>query len=163
MQKINKESIQKTKQFWKNNYFLLLSLIPLIFIIIFQKDRVLEIPIFFGDQSVALFDLWSIQHFLVGILIGSLLLGSEKTEKPVKKWRVIIPFMIFVAISWEAVEVFLENGHILFNSFEGWSNRLITDPLMALLGGMVGYLIKDSWKIAVVPAILWLVIKALLL
>ncbi|MBU1558077.1 hypothetical protein KKC45_03890 [Patescibacteria group bacterium] len=155
--------LKKTKEFWDNNYFLILSLIPLFLIILFQPQQSTIIPVFFGDGEIALFDLWSIQHFLAGVLIGSLLL-SPKNE-PTKKWQRIIPFILFIALTWEAVEIYLETGVVFENwkNFEHWTNRIITDPLMILLGGAVGYLIKESWRIAVIPAIMWLVIKALLL
>lgn len=158
-----KKRLKETKKFWENNYFLIISLIPLILIILFQPHQISFIPIFFGDEKIAMFDLWSIQHFLAGVLIGSLLLGTKDT--PTKNWQRIIPFVLFVAFTWEAVEVYLETGVVLKNwlGFEHWSNRLITDPLMAILGGAVGFLIKDSWRIAVIPMVLWLIFKIILI
>ncbi len=155
--------LQKTKKFWDNNYFLILSLIPLALIILFQPQQTSLIPILFGNQEIAMFDLWSIQHFLAGILIGSLLLIPK--NETTQQWQKIIPFILFIALSWEAFEIYIETGVIFetWKGFEHWTNRIITDPLMALIGGVVGYLIRDSWRVAVVPAIMWLVIKAILI
>ncbi len=160
-----KPQLQKTKVFWDNNYFLILSLIPLALIILFQPQQIKLIPIFFGNEQLALFDLWSIQHFLAGILIGSLFLSPKEKTTGVKNWQRIIPFVLFLALTWEALEIYLETDIIFKNwvGFEHWSNRIITDPLMALMGGAVGYLIRDSWRVAVVPSIMWLVIKLILI
>ena len=160
-----KPQLQKTKAFWDNNYFLILSLIPLVLIILFQPQQITLMPVFFGDEKIAMFDLWSIQHFLAGVIIGSLLLSPKEETGKIKNWQRIIPFVLFIALTWEALEIYFETGVIIktWVGLEHWSNRIITDPLMALLGGAIGYLIKDSWKIAIVPTIMWLVIKAMLI
>ena len=157
------EKLQKTKKFWQNNYFLILSLIPLALIIFFHQQQsqpgVNLMPVLFGEQAKALFDLWTIQHFLAGVLLGSLFLSPKKDKE--KKWQTIIPFVIFVGFAWEAVELILEFEGL--SGYEHWTNKMITDPIFVLVGGVVGYLIKDSWKVAVVPTILWLVLKMFLI
>ncbi|MBU4480013.1 hypothetical protein KKG48_01030 [Patescibacteria group bacterium] len=157
------ETLKKTKLFWDNNYFLILSLILLFLIILLQPQQMSLVPIFFGDSKIAMFDLWSIQHFLTGVLIGSLLLNSENRET--KKWQKIIPFILFLALGWELAEIYLETGVVLKNwtGFEHWTNRMIADPFVTLMGGITGYSVKDSWKIAIVPVVMWLVIKAIII
>ncbi|MDH4330895.1 MAG: hypothetical protein OEV93_05090 [Candidatus Moranbacteria bacterium] len=163
------EKVQETKWFWQHNYFLILSLIPLLAIMIVSEissiHRTAVIPNFFGDQKTSLFDLWSIQHFLAGVLIGSLLI-TPKYERT-KKWHIMLPLTIFLAFAWEAVELYLESGGIeavqsFWNQREHWSNRLVSDPIMVIGGGVLGYIIHDSWKIAIIPSIIWLLIKAVL-
>jgi hypothetical protein len=162
---MKKIDLKKTKEFWNNNIFLILSLIPLFLIILFQPQQNTLFPIFFGDESIALFDLWSIQHFLSGVLIISFFLLPKNTVGEIKNWQKIIPFILFVALSWEAMEIYFETGVIIkgWTGSEHWSNRIITDPLMALLGGVVGYITKDSWRVAIVPAIFWLILKIFLI
>jgi hypothetical protein len=164
------KKVEETKWFWKNNYFLILSVIPLLIIMIISEvssiHRADIIPNLFGDQRTSFLDLWSIQHFLAGVLIGSLLI-TPKYERT-KKWQIMLPLTIFLAFAWEAVELYIESGGIeAFKSFwnqrEHWSNRLVSDPLLVIGGGIIGYIIHDSWKVAVVPIILWLAFKAALI
>lgn len=163
------EKVQETKWFWKQNYILILSVIPLILIMVVSEissiHRANVIPQVFGDQRVSLFDLWSIQHFLAGVLIGSLLITPK--YKRTKNWQIMLPLTIFLAFAWEAVELYIESGGVealksFWNQREHWSNRLVSDPLLVIGGGVVGYIIHDSWKVALVPTILWLSIKAML-
>lgn len=166
---VAKEKVEETKWFWKQNYILILSVIPLILIMIVSEissiHRTIVIPHLFGDQRTSLFDLWSIQHFLAGVLIGSLLI-TPKYERT-KKWQLMLPLTIFLAFAWEAIEMYIESGGIevlqsFWNQREHWSNRLVSDPLMVIGGGILGYIIHDSWKVAVIPTIIWLAIKAAL-
>ena len=156
---------KKTKKFWDNNNFLILSLIPLALIILFQPQQEIFIPSFFGDEKSSLFDLWSIQHFLAGVLIGSLFLSPKDSSIKKERWQKIIPFILFIAFGWEALEIYLEKGIIFaeWNSFEHWTNRIITDPLTALVGGVIGYSKRNSWKIVIIPIILWLALKLFLI
>jgi len=158
------KKLPKTRKFWQNNYFLILALIPLALVIIFHQQQtpgftISLMPSFFGGQAEALFDLWSVQHFLAGVLLGSLFLSSKKDKE--EKWQTIIPFVIFLGILWEAVELILEFEGL--SGYEHWTNKMITDPLFVLFGGIVGYIIKDSWRVAVVPMIVWLVLKIFLI
>ncbi|MFC1644488.1 hypothetical protein ACFL08_00500 [Patescibacteria group bacterium] len=164
------EKLQKTKWFWKNNYFLILSLIPIIVIIvaleITSSTRFDFIPHLFGDQRSSLFDLWSIQHFLSGVLIGALLITPK--YQATKNWQKMVPLTLFFAFGWEALELLIESGGIstfssFWNSREHWSNRLISDPALVFVGGIVGYVIHDSWKVAIVPTVVWLALKAALI
>lgn len=105
---------------------------------------------FFGHKSSAMFDLWSIQHFLSGIIVSWLIfrLVAWTSFSNQFGWLFII---CCVAYIWEFFEVFMEAGYfgqkiaVWKDGFEHWSNRFISDPLTAVLGAMV--FISFSWII----------------
>lgn len=117
-----------------------------------------------GLKTVALFDLWSIEHFLTGISIGALIhffhqgKFSEKDQKYIS-----MIFVLFCAYLWEAVEFYLEWGATgmdavtyWFQGVEYWGNRLITDPIMVLLGHFVAVRYKKTIWPARVLSFSWL-------
>ena len=98
-----------------------------------------------GLKTLALFDIWSIEHFLTGISIDALVhfFHIRKISKKDHKYVCII-FVLFIAYFWEAVEFYLEAGYTnvdaityWFQGVEFWGNRLLTDPAMVLLGHLV--------------------------
>ena len=70
------------------------------------------------------------------------------------KLRLDILGVLFLAYAWETLEHYLETGlagsavEFWFQGVEFWPNRLITDPLMLLLG----YLIAKKYPRFVIPA-----------
>jgi hypothetical protein len=122
-----------------------------------------DLPLLFGDKREAIFDLWSLQHFCSGILIGSLLacvIDASKTA-----WRKFALIVLVLALSWEATELAMESG--LFgqaimnwkNGYEHWTNRFVGDPLLVILGGLLTRRYKSAWKWALVPASMWLIVN----
>ncbi len=100
---------------------------------------------FFGDKTSSLFDLWSIEHFLTGISIGALVhfFHNGRISERDHKYICII-FVLFLAYLWEVIEFYLEAGYsnieavtYWFQGVEFWGNRIITDPMMVLLGHLV--------------------------
>jgi hypothetical protein len=103
-----------------------------------------------GHKTVALFDVWSIEHVLAGLSIGALvikarafvLLGGEPMQRLVNV-RVDLLGVLFLSYLWETVEHYLEEGlagdavAFWFAGVEMWGNRLLTDPLMVVLGYLV--------------------------
>jgi hypothetical protein len=99
---------------------------------------------FFGLKTQSWFDVWSIEHFISGILIGSLLaLLWPKTRQPPVANNTVPFFLALLTISfiWESVEFYLEAGYSgsagvthWFQGVEFWGNRVITDPLMVVAG-----------------------------
>jgi hypothetical protein len=122
-----------------------------------------DFPILVGDHSEAVFDLWSLQHFCAGILLASIL----KQGKVLRSWREVLAIVLFLELCWEGIELTMEAG--LFgqavahwkNGFEHWSNRLIGDPLMVVVGAFVAKRFSQSWKIAFIPAMIWLFVNVL--
>ncbi len=112
----------------------------------------------FGPKTFALFDIWSIEHVLSGLSIGTLVLTHNKkhfhslfkfynheiSEASQKHRSLIIRFdiflVLFAAFLWESIEHYLETGllgsHVeyWFQGVEMWGNRLVTDPLLLILG-----------------------------
>lgn len=130
-----------------------------------------------GLKTEAIFDVWTIEHILSGISIGAGCIVHNKKhlgdifhavkEKiiPSKrisflKYKYDILAVLFLAYLWETIEHYLEtSGGIVeywFQGVEFWPNRIISDPLMLVLG----YLIAKKYPKLIWPArvlsILWL-------
>ena len=100
-----------------------------------------------GHKTLALFDVWSIEHVLAGLSIGAMvikargyvLVGADPMQRLVNV-RVDLLGILFLSYLWEAVEHYLETGlagGVVMHWLAGvelWGNRLITDPLMVVLG-----------------------------
>lgn len=141
------------------------------------------IDILWGLKTQAFFDVWSVEHVLSGFSVGwaayeynrgkfgELLNGiearipTEKMRKVLGNYDVIVVLML--AYWWETLEHYLEAGlagsavAYWFQGVEFWGNRLITDPVMMILG----YLIARSFPRTVWPArflsLIWLVVHIL--
>lgn len=120
-----------------------------------------------------MFDVWTIEHLLSGISIGSAV--RKKNHKTFQEilnvidhkyhsWWFDISGVLFLAYLWETLEHYLEGGlagfkiAYWFHGIEFWPNRIITDPLMLVLG----YLIAKKFPSLVWPArflsIGWLIV-----
>lgn len=99
-----------------------------------------------GIKTEASFDVWSIEHIVMGISVGwlAMLITNKLTrnENISEKLKTKISFFIAVMIAymWETLEHYLETGlagqtvEYWLQGVEHWSNRLIFDNLMVLLG-----------------------------
>ena len=99
-----------------------------------------------GIKTEASFDVWSIEHIVMGISVGwlAMLITNKLTrnENISEKLKNKISFFIAVMIAymWETLEHYLETGlagqtvEYWLQGVEHWSNRLIFDNLMVLLG-----------------------------
>lgn len=132
-----------------------------------------------GLKTTAIFDVWTFEHILSGVSVGTGVIAynkknigtalaavSENLLHPKKasilKHKYDILVLLLIAFAWEAVEFYLETGLLgarveyWFQGVEFWANRLISDPLMLVLG----YWIALKWPISVWPAralsIVWL-------
>jgi hypothetical protein len=131
------------------------------------------LEIIWGLKTVAMLDVWAIEHFLSGISVGhavkkknhklfKLHFGIEKQNIITKYFDVI--GVLFLAYLWETIEHYLETGlagqtvQYWFQGVEFWPNRLIFDPLMLVLG----YLVAKKYPRLVVPArifsLAWLIV-----
>jgi hypothetical protein len=114
----------------------------------------------FGNKEVSLFDIWSIEHFVAGVTLGSLLLivmpkyfcndlvpsepgGRKDTPYSTSRLFLFNYFIIILLLSyiWEVLEFYMEAGYTYnekitywFQGTEYWLNRAVSDPLMVALG-----------------------------
>ena len=106
--------------------------------------------VLWGYKTVALFDAWSIEHILSGISVGEAVKTNNKkhfekfknltkhNHKSILRFNVIT--VLFLAYFWETIEHYLEIGlagltiEYWFQGVEMWANRIITDPLMLVVG-----------------------------
>ncbi len=100
-----------------------------------------------GYKTVALFDVWSIEHVLSGLSVGALvvkargyvLVGGDVGQR-LANVRVDLLGVLFLSYLWETAEYYLEAGLAAeavtqwFAGVEMWGNRMVTDPLMVVLG-----------------------------
>ena len=91
-----------------------------------------------GDKTVAFFDIWSIEHLMVGIILTFIL---NKTF-PNKKVNLIL-LLLLISGFWECSEHYLEEGLLgpkiqdWFAGIEHWGNRLIGDNLVMAMGYLI--------------------------
>lgn len=126
-----------------------------------------------GLKTVAMFDVWTFEHILTGISVGTAvkkrnhrvlknLLGFDH-DRHAPPLHFDLIGVLFVAFLWEAIEHYLEIGlagqtvEYWFQGVELWSNRLLSDPAMLV----VGYFIAKRFRFLIIPArvlsVLWLV------
>ena len=131
------------------------------------------LAILFGLKTTAIFDVWSFEHILSGISVGSAVQHKNHTE--VRKllrtddhnyhsWYFALLGVLCLAYAWETIEHYLEEGLMgaavayWFQGVEFWPNRIISDPLLLILG----YCIARKYPTTVWPAralsLLWLVV-----
>lgn len=98
----------------------------------------------FGHKSIALFDIWTIEHFFSGanlcvflaLVRSKLKLGSDHRTKLVLEFF----FVLTIELFWEIIEHYLETGAIMpsfqywFQGVECFENRAISDPIVTMLG-----------------------------
>ena len=136
---------------------------------------------FWGVKTVAIFDVWSIEHFLMGMSVGAgvvlynrknlyqyLKSIPDKLFHPKKidlvQYKYDVIFVLGLAYLWETVEHYLETwigGQWLQNWLQGvefWPNRLITDPLMVILGYFFVKKFPGSCWVARGLSLVWLVV-----
>src|SRR3989344_5821068 len=128
-----------------------------------------------GLKTVAMFDVWTFEHILSGLSIGYLIKkGNQKHLKNISLVKFfeshpsVIRFdiitVLFLAYLWETVEHYLETGlagasvEFWFQGVEVWTNRMIIDPLMMIIGYYIAFK-NPKWIVpARVISVLWLLI-----
>ena len=128
-----------------------------------------------GCKDVAMFDLWSIEHFINGIAAaGGAALIINKCFKKIDfnpENRKLVNFLIVLALSllWECVEHYLESGLIIkgavgdrvtywFQGVEHWTNRLFGDTLTVLLGWGVYHWKNKLALPAKIFSLVWMIV-----
>ncbi|GHV82433.1 hypothetical protein AGMMS49991_09910 [Spirochaetia bacterium] len=103
-----------------------------------------------GFKTEAAFDVWSLEHLANGIAMaaaaGMVTKKFIKLENITPVQRNILNFILvlLIALAWENVEHYVEAGILpgligerityWFQGIEHWSNRLVADNLMVILG-----------------------------
>lgn len=98
----------------------------------------------FGHKSVALFDVWTIEHFFSGanLCVLFILLRSRFNlgDDPKTKLMLEFFFVLTIELFWEVTEHYLEAGAIIpsveywFQGIECYANRAISDPIITMAG-----------------------------
>ena len=98
----------------------------------------------FGHKSVALFDVWTIEHFFSGanLCVLFILLRSRFNlgDDPKTKLMLEFFFVLTIELFWEVTEHYLEVGAIIpsveywFQGVECYANRAISDPIITMAG-----------------------------
>lgn len=119
--------------------------------------------VFFGEKAIAFMDVWSIEHVVAGMSIGSLIsafhIKYNKVEyngalKNKTLLRLDLVTILFISFLWETIEIYLEMGllgsnvKLWLHGIEHWSNRIISDPLMVV----IGYFITRNLTFLTYPA-----------
>jgi len=131
-----------------------------------------EITIFWLKNN-SWFDIWSIEHFISGISVGVLAMGIHAHVYKKKKWfnpeEIItryfdVIFILFIAYFWETLEHYLELW-ILWEQMKYWfhgvefiGNRIITDPLLMVLGYLLVRKYNNLVWFARIFSLIWLTV-----
>ncbi len=103
-----------------------------------------------GHKATSMFDVWSIEHVVMGLSVGAFctklgrltvnrVLALEGNTEKLEKLITIL-FLLALAFYWEVLEHYLETGLMgpsvqhWFAGVEHWSNRLVSDNAMILIG-----------------------------
>ena len=109
--------------------------------------------VIFGLKTEAWFDIWSIEHFLSGITVlcvakfvsHKYVFNNNSSLSDNLPLKFYLSFILCLCYMWEAIEFYLEAGYTniegvthWFQGVEFWGNRLITDPLLSVIGASLG-------------------------
>ncbi len=91
-----------------------------------------------GHKTISVFDIWTIQHVVSGMTVSYITIGMRN------KFFHPLALMLLFVITWEVWEHYGETVTppaimAWFGGTEHWVNRMIADPMAAILGF---YLIK---------------------
>ncbi len=121
-----------------------------------------------GLKTEAAFDVWSVEHLMMGVTVGCFSAWAAqkiiKDEKVSDALRLKISFIItlLVAYMWETLEHYLEIGlagntvEFWLQGVEHWSNRLFCDNLMVICGWWIYQQKNRMVWFARVFSIVWL-------
>ncbi|MDR1694798.1 MAG: hypothetical protein LBR70_06390 [Lactobacillaceae bacterium] len=127
--------------------------------------------IWWGVKTEAAFDVWSIEHLIMGITVGWIadkiiskrILGDEKVSEKTRN-RINVVIVLMIAYMWETLEHYIETGlfggpvRYWFQGVEHWTNRLIFDNIMVVLGWTI-YVKRGGFVwFARVFSIVWLTV-----
>jgi len=121
------------------------------------------LPRIFGERDNAVLDMWSVQHLISGIFLGSILARISLFQRisTIKFFATIF----FVALTWEVAELSMEYGwfgqtvSIWKKGYEHWGNRFFGDISLVVMGSIIARKFRSAWKIVLIPSALWLVVN----
>lgn len=126
----------------------------------------------FGHKTTAILDIWSVIHGLTGIVIASLMFslvnkfqpkaftasfGLKINSRELNIWWDLV-VVILLIYAWEFTEFTAENGLFglrvqnWFDGVEYLGNRFIADPILVILGYVIGRVIFFEKKEVGEPA-----------
>lgn len=115
-----------------------------------------------GWKTISLFDVWSLEHFIGGITLGSIIFSLQKKKGDKNSFKALL-IVAAIAYIWEYIEFHLEIGDsgiqavtYWFQGVEFWANRLITDPFLVLMGAYVSNKKTATNKPARIFSSIWL-------
>lgn len=123
-------------------------------------------PELFGHKTKAMFDLWSFQHILAGIVFGRIVCLLVEDRKEYPRDRTVYLAMFFLTIFWEWTETLMETGSFGIGIFkwkdgvEHWTNRFIADPALVLFGMYLFRKYRKYFWSALAISSLWLFINS---
>ena len=130
-----------------------------------------------GVKTVAIFDVWTFEHLLSGLSIGAL---AVRCNTKIFKYKLNINslniktryfdiiFVLLAAYAWETVEHYLESGLAgdvvvyWFQGVEFWANRIISDPLITLVGYYIAIVMPKLVTPARIVSLMWLMVHVFL-
>ena len=130
-----------------------------------------------GVKTVAIFDVWTFEHLLSGLSIGALAVRCNTkifehklniNSLNIKTRYFDIIFVLLAAYAWETVEHYLESGlagdvvAYWFQGVEFWANRIISDPLITVVGYYIAIVMPKLVTPARIVSLMWLMIHVFL-
>lgn len=114
--------------------------------------------VLWGHKTVALFDLWTLQHIATGAIIAHVLTRTNYASQSTL-WTIIM-----LSLFWESLELILELGHlqglreigIWTGGVEFWVNRVFIDPLAMIFGAAMYKYNKKIFSYSFIFTIVWL-------
>ena len=106
----------------------------------------------FGHKTTAIFDIWSVVHFLTGCGLAYPMATLSQRFQLGEREKVVV--VLLISAVWELVEIYLELGAIGGAAVEYWFqgvehplNRIFGDQVLLLLGYLVA---RNSARISIV-------------
>jgi hypothetical protein len=105
--------------------------------------------ILWGLKTEAAFDVWSIEHLIMGINLGGFISFALKrcnmpeTVPKILQTKISFLLVLMVTLLWENLEHYIELGLLgqgiafWFQGVEHWTNRLIFDNMMVITGWFI--------------------------
>lgn len=129
---------------------------------------------FWGIKSQAAFDVWSIEHIVMGVSVGWLaniivkkMVGQENISESLFK-KISFCVALLCAYIWECIEHYLEvgaAGNVVADwlyGVEHWSNRLIFDNMMVIFGWYIYQSKNKILQYARIFSFVWLFVHIFL-
>ena len=126
-----------------------------------------------GLKTIAIFDVWTFEHFLSGISIGALAAACNNkifknkldiNGRDIKTRYFDLILVLLAAYSWETVEHYLESGLMgdiiayWFQGVEFWANRILSDPLITVIGYFIAIKNPKLVNPARIVSLIWLIV-----